>query len=191
MRSSIFDVVDPAIFVVTCHEGGEDHGLVATWVSQAALDPEHLRVTVGLSPEHATTRAIERRGSFALELLSAEQSALVALLAGRSGPGKLAGLELDRSPRFGHPLLRNTCGSLECEAIGRLETPDRWIVLADVACSTVDPLRAPLTLSRLQLDPGERTLLGVRLSADIARDARAMASGVTCRAVAPWPRVEG
>jgi flavin reductase (DIM6/NTAB) family NADH-FMN oxidoreductase RutF len=50
--TSIFQLTDQEIFVITSSDGGRPVGQVATWVMPASLIPEHLRLVVTLSQQN-------------------------------------------------------------------------------------------------------------------------------------------
>src|SRR5258708_6417143 len=104
---TVFEQLDPVLWIVTARAENRRGGLVATFVNQASLcplwprgdgpaatAPEAPRVLVGVARQHHTWELIEASGAFALHLLGEEHTEWVArfgLPSGREGD-KLDGL---------------------------------------------------------------------------------------------------
>ncbi|MDX1962826.1 MAG: flavin reductase family protein [Pirellulales bacterium] len=125
-------LVNREIWIVTAQAGARRGGLVATWISQASIDPERPVMVAGIAPNHYTAELIDAAGGFGLHLLSAAQTALALNFAIGSGRerDKLANLEV--LPSGGAPIIRDCLAWLECRVINRYQTGDRNYYWADV-----------------------------------------------------------
>lgn len=130
---SVFRSVNRELWIVTAAAGDQRGGLLATWVSQASLDPERPVVAVGIAPNHYTADLINASGGFALHLISAKQIELAWRFAIGSGRDrdKLAGLDHSLG-ESGSPVIDGCPAWLDCRVLSRYETGDRIFYWADV-----------------------------------------------------------
>src|SRR5690349_2128480 len=82
---SLFRQLERELWVVTAHNGTRGGGLVATWVSQASIDPQTPTVATAIAVNHFTRELIDAGRSFGLHLLRPEQIDLVWRFAMSSG----------------------------------------------------------------------------------------------------------
>src|SRR5688572_20567317 len=83
--AALFARTDRELWLLTAAAGGRRGGLIATFVSQAALVPELPRVLVGLAKHHHTRGLVEAGNAFALHLLGEEHLEWVWRFGLRSG----------------------------------------------------------------------------------------------------------
>ena len=142
---SLFELADPAVYLVSARDGAQRGGMIASWVTQATLASERPRALVVLATGNRTQRLVEASGRFALQLLDAGQSAVVARFALPAPPGvdKWDGFT-GAQTRSGLPLVAGGCGFAECAVADRLSTGDRVVYLGDVLEERVHEGRAPL-----------------------------------------------
>ena len=136
---SLFRLLESELWVVTAHNGTRGGGLIATWVSQASIDPKMPTVATAIAVNHYTRELIDAGRSFGLHLLRPEQIELVwrfALASGRD-VDKLAGLKWQPG-EHGAPLLSDCFATLDCRVYDRHDGGDRIYYWADVVASTVD-----------------------------------------------------
>ncbi len=156
--STLFACLDRELWLVTARAGDRRGGLIATFVSEASIAPDHPRLIVGLARQHHTWDLVEASGAFALHLLGENQLDWVwrfGLKSGRTGD-KFEGLEV-QSAATGSPVLDGAVGWLDCRVESRLDTGDRTIYLAEAVQSEVTHFAPPLTLKRLmQMAPPDR-----------------------------------
>jgi flavin reductase (DIM6/NTAB) family NADH-FMN oxidoreductase RutF len=147
---TLFDCLDPPLWLVTAQAGARRGGLIATFVNEASIVPDLPRMLVGLARQHHTWELVEASGAFALHLLSTDQVDLVYRFGMCSGRevDKLAGLR-SHTGATGSPLLEEALGWLDCRVEARLDTGDRTVYLAEVVQSRVSRLAPPLTFRRL------------------------------------------
>src|SRR5437764_11333902 len=112
---TLFDCLDPPLWLVTAQAGARRGGLIATFVNEASIVPDLPRMVVGLARQHLTWELVEASSAFALHLLRADQVDLVyrfGLCSGRE-VDKLAGLR-HHTGATGSPLLEDALGWLDC-----------------------------------------------------------------------------
>ncbi|MEX0867194.1 MAG: flavin reductase family protein [Pirellulales bacterium] len=124
--NQVFGLLDREVWIVTSAFAGDRGGLLATWVSQASIDPDDPLVVIALAVNHHTKDLVDRGGAFGLHLIAREQIDLAwrfALGSGRDRD-KLAGV--DQSPQMtGAPILADCLAWLDCQVIDRHEAADR------------------------------------------------------------------
>lgn len=142
----VFRLIDREVWIVTsAARDGRRGGLVATWVSQASIDPQQPVVVAGIAPNHFTAELIESSGGFIAHLITAEQIDLAWQFALQSGRDcdKFDGLETSTSA-LGLPILTSSLAWLECRVITKYDAGDRWFYWADVVAGTRKPSGQPL-----------------------------------------------
>ncbi len=150
IASEIFREIDRELWLVTSQSPSGRGGLIATFVSQAALPPEYPRILIGVAKQHHTWSLIEESRSFGLHLLNEAQIELVWQFGLRSGRAcdKLSGLSF-RTGSSGSPLLEGVPAWLECRVENQLDTGDRTVYLAEVIDAGKEATLAPLTTKRV------------------------------------------
>jgi len=130
---SIFRSLNREVWVVTSSSAEARGGLLATWVSQASLDPEKPVLLAGLAPNHHTTRLVQESGILAAHLLTQDQQELAWNFARDSGRtrDKLAACELAESDS-GIPILQACHSILVGSVFAKVETGDRVYFWADI-----------------------------------------------------------
>ncbi len=142
----LFSSTNHDIHLITARDGDRMNGQIATWIMPATLAPERGRLVVVLSPMNHTHSLIEATGRFAVQMLAAEQHALLPRFGLHSGRDvdKFAGMDLAFTP-LGLPLLPDGCGWAECVVVAVVDTGDRRVCIADVTAegggSGTQPLR--------------------------------------------------
>jgi flavin reductase (DIM6/NTAB) family NADH-FMN oxidoreductase RutF len=136
------------LYVVTVAHGGEEHGMTANWVTQAAFEPP--MVAVAVENTSRTISMIRDAHYFAVSLLSSDQRELAGKL-GRSSeqsPQKLKGIKTKPAPVSKIPVLADALGWVECRAVASLPSGDHTLVLGEVVEAGVEnPEAQPLTLA--------------------------------------------
>ncbi|HEY9828174.1 MAG TPA: flavin reductase family protein [Stenomitos sp.] len=173
MSTSIFNLTNPEIYIITAAHAGLTSGQVATWVTLAALIPEHLRVIAAISPYNYTFDLIQQSQRFAVHLLAEGQEAWVPLfgLCSTRETDKFEGIAATYTAT-GIPLLPNTCGWAECQISHSIDLGDRTVFIADVVAQDLYPNRKPLRrIEALAALPPQVTQdLAAKRILDIERD---------------------
>jgi flavin reductase (DIM6/NTAB) family NADH-FMN oxidoreductase RutF len=135
------------LYVVTVAHDGEDHGMTANWITQAAFDPP--MVVVAIENTSKTIGMIRESHHFAINLLLTGQRDLAGKL-GRSShqaPQKLKGIKTKPAPVSGVPVLAESLGWVECRVVATLPSGDHTLVLGEVVGAGVEQEGEPLTLA--------------------------------------------
>ena len=173
MSSSIFNAVNPVLYIITAVHEGQASGQIATWVTLAALVPERLRVVAVISPRNFTFGLIKKSRHFAVNLLAEGQQDWLSLfgLYSSAEVDKFAGISVKTTSR-GIPVLPQTCGWAECQTVQELDLGDRVVIIADILQQEVDASRQPLyrTEALAALSPQIREALAQKRLLDIECD---------------------
>ena len=123
--------VPSGIFILTVRHDGQETGMLASWVMQAAFEP--LSVTVAVKRGRYVADWIAAGAPFVLNVVSEEQKSLIAHFGRGFEPGAPAfeGLEVEQT-ESGAAVLAETVGHLECRATAHIDSGDHRIFLATV-----------------------------------------------------------
>jgi flavin reductase (DIM6/NTAB) family NADH-FMN oxidoreductase RutF len=135
------------LYVITVAHGGEEHGMTANWLTQAAFDPP--MVVVAVENTSKTIGMIRDAHHFAINVLQQGQRELAGKLGRTSeqAPQKLKGIKTKPAPVSGAPVLADSVGWVECRVVATLPSGDHTLVLGEVVEAGVEHGDAqPLTL---------------------------------------------
>jgi flavin reductase (DIM6/NTAB) family NADH-FMN oxidoreductase RutF len=135
------------LYAVTVAHGGEEHGMTANWVSQAAFDPP--MVVVAVENTSKTIGMIRDSRHFAVSVLQQGQRDLAGRLGRTSdqAPNKLRGIKTKPAPVSRTPVLAEAIGWVECRVVATLPAGDHTLVLGEVIGAGVENEAVPaLTL---------------------------------------------
>jgi flavin reductase (DIM6/NTAB) family NADH-FMN oxidoreductase RutF len=135
------------LYAITVVHGGEEHGMTANWVTQAAFDPP--MVAVALENTSRTIGMIRDAHHFGVSVLQAGQRDLAGKLGRNSAqaPQKLKGIKTKAAAVAGTPVLAEAIGWVECRLVATLPAGDHTIALGEVVDAGVEHASAqPLTL---------------------------------------------
>jgi len=167
----VFSLVDREVWIVTATSGNRRGGLVATWVSQASIDPERPVAAIGIAKNHFTAELIDKSASFFLHLLAQDDLDHVwrfGLGSGRD-TDKFAGIAVIETASG--PRLERCLAWLACRVTDRYDGGDRIYYWADVlAGGRSDDRGAPLRERHVLAAATPQQLAALRASreADIA-----------------------
>ena len=136
------------LYVLTVAAGGEEHGMTANWLTQAAFEPPMLVVAVENTSK--TIGMIRNAHHFAVNLLLNNQRDLAGKL-GRSAeqaPQKLKGIKTKPAPLSGAPVLVDALGWVECRVVATLPAGDHTLVLGEILNAGIEHEGEPLTLQQ-------------------------------------------
>ncbi len=123
------------VTVVSVGAEGKLHGMTASSFASVSLDPP--RVLVCLDKSSHTRSLLERSGTFAVNILSADQEPISRAFA-HAGPKPFEALPYKRGGN-GAPLLDGALAWIECTTAEIVDGGDHDIVIGDVtACSSAD-----------------------------------------------------
>jgi flavin reductase (DIM6/NTAB) family NADH-FMN oxidoreductase RutF len=112
----VFQLIDREVWIVTsAGRDGRRGGLVATWVTQASIDPQRPVVVAGIAPNHFTAELIESSGTFLAHLIGVDQIELAWRFGLQSGRNtdKFSGLNITTT-ESGLPIVTNSLAWLHC-----------------------------------------------------------------------------
>ena len=134
------------LYVVTVALDGEEHGMTANWVTQAAFEPP--MVAVAVENTSKTIGMIRDSHAFAVNVLHKGQRDLAGKLGRTSeqAPQKLKGLKTKPAPGANTPVLADALGWLACRLVTTLPAGDHTLVLGEVIEAGVENEGEPLTL---------------------------------------------
>lgn len=169
--------LDREVWVVTAAHGGQQGGLLATFVSPISIVPSQPRFAVALSKQHHTWGLAESAHAFAVHLLTLDQIELAWHF------GTQSGRDIDKFATVAHtagitgsPILNAALGWLECRVETSLDTGDRTLYLAEVVAGDLRHAFSPLTQRQLieRATPEQLQMLRSQLAADAELDAAAI-----------------
>lgn len=126
------------LYAITVAYDGQEHGMTANWVTQAAFEPP--MVAVAVENGSRTIDMIRDARHFAVNVLQEGQRDLAAKL-GRSSdqaPQKLKGIKTRPGPAGGAPILADALGWVECRVVATLPAGDHTLVLGEVESAGVE-----------------------------------------------------
>ncbi len=145
MSTSIFNLTNPEIYVITAAHDGLMSGQITTWVTLGSLVPEHLRVVTVISPRNFTFALIQKSRHFVVNLLAEGQQDWLPLFGLQSTREihKFDGI-LTETTATGIPILPQTCGWAECQVVQAVDLGDRHVIIADILHHELNGSRKPL-----------------------------------------------
>lgn len=182
---SVFDLLDPPIWVVTSSFDGRSGGFVATFVMKASIVEDEPRMIVGAARHHFTHQLIADSGQLALHLPAADDVDMVLHFGLRSG---------HHGEKF--PWRNSTIGDTQPPALpscvarllARVETSfnigDRTLFVCRITEGGVESAGPVMTVSELipQLTDEQSSTLKTQLLQD---------AGLDRAAIRAWREQEG
>jgi len=120
------------LYIITAKKGEASSAMLASWVSQASLEP--LGITIAVAKDRAIESLMHVGDRFVLNVLEeGNYQSLMKHFLKRFAPGsdRFAGIKT-YSASSGCPILADALAYLECEVISRMEGDDHWIVYSTV-----------------------------------------------------------
>ena len=115
--------------VTVTDEGGTSRGFTANAVSSLSLEPRMLLVCV--SERSSTLGVIQRVGSFAVNILAADQQD-VALQFATQGGNRFSGLRWRRGSETGSPIIDGSLAYAECRLADICKGGDHVILMGEI-----------------------------------------------------------
>ncbi|HEV8264342.1 MAG TPA: flavin reductase family protein [Gemmatimonadales bacterium] len=146
-KKSVLRQFPYGLYAVTVASRGEEHGMTANWVTQAAFEPP--MVVVAVENTSKTIDMMRDSHQFAISVLQQGQRDLAGRLGRTSeqAPQKLKGIKTKPAPVSGVPVLAESLGWVECRVVATLPAGDHTLVLGEVIAAGVEHADAqPLTL---------------------------------------------
>ena len=143
------------LHALTVKHDGEEHGMTASWVSQASFHPP--MIVVAVENRSKAVGMIRDAHHFALSVLRAGQRDVAEKLgrASAGAPNKLKGIKTKPAPTSGVPVLADALGWVECRVVATLPSGDHTLVLGEVLEAGVEhDGDQPLTAQEAGLEYG-------------------------------------
>ena len=131
-RKTILRRFPYGLYAVTVAHDGDEHGMTANRVTQAAFEPP--MVVVAVENTSKTIGMIRDAHYFVINLLEAGQRELAGRL-GRSSeqaPQKLKGTKTKPAPVSKTPVLAEAIGWVECRTVASLPSGDHTLFLGEI-----------------------------------------------------------
>jgi flavin reductase (DIM6/NTAB) family NADH-FMN oxidoreductase RutF len=134
------------LYVVTVAADGDEHGMTANWVTQAAFEPPMLAVAVENTSK--TIGMIRDSHHFAINVLHKGQRDLAGKLGRTSeqAPQKLKGIKTKPAGGASTPVLADCLGWVECRLVTTLPAGDHTLVLGEIVEAGIEREGDALTL---------------------------------------------
>ena len=130
------------LYIITAQKGDVSSAMLASWVTQASLEP--LGVAIAVAKDRAIASLLQVDDRFVLNVLEeGRYQALMKHFIKRFPPGadRFAGIKTHRASN-GSPILADALAYTECVVTSRLECSDHWIVYSTVQTGRVAKLEA-------------------------------------------------
>jgi flavin reductase (DIM6/NTAB) family NADH-FMN oxidoreductase RutF len=128
------------VTIITTMADGQPRGMALNAFASVSLEPPVVLACIAKSA--ATYEPLIRSGHFAMNLLSADQSEVVARFARSGGEEKFEGLAW-RVGRFGSPLIEGSCAHLEAVVESRVDAYTHTVLFGrvlDASSSALSPI---------------------------------------------------
>ena len=171
----LFRALDRELWVITSSADGQRGGLISTSVSQAPINEQIPRLTVGLAVHHHTESLVHKSKSFVAHLIAPNQGDWVRHFGTQSGRDvdKFSKLDFTTSVTNA-PILKDAHAWLECRVENMMESGDRHWYLAEVVDAKWSQEFQPLTFQAFlpQADDDLMPLLKKQLREDSLTDSQ-------------------
>ncbi|HEY9760962.1 MAG TPA: diflavin flavoprotein [Trichocoleus sp.] len=129
--------ISSGLYLLTVRQGNVSSAMLASWVTQASLEP--LGIAIAVAKDRAITSFLQINDSFVLNVLEEDNyQPLMKHFLKRFAPGadRFAGIKTYPADN-GCPILAEALAYLECKVIQRMECSDHWILYATVQTGRV------------------------------------------------------
>jgi len=125
------------LYIITAQKGDTSSAMLASWVSQASVEP--LGLTIAVAKDRAIESFMHVGDRFVLNVLEeGNYQTLMKHFLKRFAPGadRFAGIKTYAAAN-GSPILGDALAYVECEVVSRMECSDHWIVYSTVDAGRV------------------------------------------------------
>ncbi|MGB3693889.1 MAG: diflavin flavoprotein [Spirulinaceae cyanobacterium] len=132
--------VSSGLYIITAKKGEISSAMVASWVTQASLNP--LGIAIAVAKDRAIESFLHLGDRFVLNVLAEENyQNLIKHFLKRFPPGadRFAGIKTVPANN-GSPILAESLAYIECQVSSRIECSDHWIVYSIVEAGRVAKL---------------------------------------------------
>ena len=130
------------VYIATSMLGGEEVGMLASFVEQAGFDPPI--ITAAISVGRRLNEAIQESGLIGINVLGEEDGRLMKPFNQQENRSPFDSLELEDN-EYNIPQLTEALAFLACKITGKIESGDHTIYAAEVMDGILnDPDRSPM-----------------------------------------------
>lgn len=124
--------ISGGLYIITAKKGDISSAMLASWVSQASLEP--LGFSIAVAKDRAIESFLHVGDRFVLNVLEeGKYQPLMKHFLKRFAPGADRFAEVTTYPaQNGSPILADSLAYLECEVVSRMECSDHWLVYSTV-----------------------------------------------------------
>jgi 3-hydroxy-9,10-secoandrosta-1,3,5(10)-triene-9,17-dione monooxygenase reductase component len=133
------------VFIVTLQQDAEKHGVMATWVNQAAFEPP--TITAAFNKERHFLNFLDKDVKFTVNVLSNKNMDIFKAFArpGKENDDRFDGLELLPNTNAG-PVFAKVVAYLDCQVRQIIDAGDHMLTLATViGGDVIHPDLEPMT----------------------------------------------
>ncbi|MCE9565648.1 MAG: flavin reductase family protein [Planctomycetes bacterium] len=135
--------IPSGLFVLTARHGGQETGMLASWVQQCSFDPP--QVSVAVRSGRYVLDWLTDGAAFVVNVIPEGGKALIAHFGKGFEPGEPAfeGLEVRRDGKE-PPVLLTAHAYLECRVVNRIEAGDHVLVIGRVVSGALQHHGGPI-----------------------------------------------
>jgi flavin reductase (DIM6/NTAB) family NADH-FMN oxidoreductase RutF len=135
--------IPSGLFILTAERGGQETGMLASWIQQCSFEPP--QVTVAIQNSRTLIEWLKQGDKFTINILDEGQTDMIGHFGRGYSPGEPAfeGLDIQSRPEFG-PLLNEALAHLDCQVMGRLTAGDHDVVVAQIISGNVSNESRPM-----------------------------------------------
>jgi flavin reductase (DIM6/NTAB) family NADH-FMN oxidoreductase RutF len=130
IQTALWKLINP-IAIITASYDGQVSGFVASWITQVSFVPP--LVMVAMNPLHYTYDLVTNSNAFAINILRADQAALVDLF------GKASGKKVDKFAKTfyepgstGSPIVKDCLAFIDCSVMWSKKAGDHFVVVGSI-----------------------------------------------------------
>ncbi len=129
--------ISNGLYLITAIKGGISTAMLASWVTQASLEP--LGIAIAVAKERAAVSFLQVGDDFVLNVLAEDNyQGLMKHFLKRFSPGgdRFAGIKTYTTVN-GTPIIADALAYIECEVTSRMDCHDHWIIYNTVRTGRV------------------------------------------------------
>ena len=121
--------ISSGLYIVTASHGGERHGMLASFIEQAAFQPP--LISMATAKGRALSEVIDQQPLFGVNILGKHNHELVRPFVKATGGDPFEGHALVEN-EWGLPQLSEAMAFLACRVVNKVDAGDHWLYLAEV-----------------------------------------------------------
>ncbi|RJP73235.1 MAG: flavin reductase [Candidatus Abyssobacteria bacterium SURF_17] len=145
MNQKIIDTLSHltyGIYILTSKQGDENHGMIASWVSQVSHEPP--LVMVAIRKNRRMHPVVKSAGAFALHVLEQKEKQLIRQFKLPTPAERFHGLECI-TLETGCPIIKQALAFMECRLVATYDTGDHTLFIGEVLAADCSKEGRPMT----------------------------------------------